>query len=148
MIRTRRAQPTALVLCLMFATPAAAQSAQPLSLQVSGLVGAITFRDTLQPGAGVEAQLRVNRVLVSDGGVLSMGIGWQYTHHAFAASRFSMSLAYSLNRATRLSCRVTDSFPICRRGSACYDSRATSSTPVPATPPAREPGSATLSAGT
>lgn len=84
---TRRAQPTALVLCLMFATPAAAQSAQPLSLQVSGLVGAITFRDTLQPGAGVEAQLRVNRVLVSDGGVLSTGIGWQYTHHAFAASQ-------------------------------------------------------------
>jgi hypothetical protein len=85
---TCRAQLTALGLCLLSATSAAAQSAQPLSLQVSGLVGAITFRDTLQPGAGAEAQLRVNRVLASGGGVLSVGVGWQYTHHTFAAGQF------------------------------------------------------------
>ena len=86
MTYTRCAQRAALGLCLLSAS-AAAQSAQPLSLQVSGLAGAITFRDTLQSGAGVEAQLRVNRVAVSDGGVLSIGVGWQYTHHTFAAGQ-------------------------------------------------------------
>ena len=86
MTYTRCAQRAALGLCLLSAS-AAAQSAQPLSLQISGLAGAITFRDTLQSGAGVEAQLRVNRVAVSDGGVLSIGVGWQYTHHTFAAGQ-------------------------------------------------------------
>lgn len=69
------------------ATPVAAQSAQAVSLQVSGLAGAITFRDTLQGGAGAEVQLRFNHVLVSDGGVLSIGAGGQYTHHPFAAGQ-------------------------------------------------------------
>jgi hypothetical protein len=87
MTYTCRAQFAALGLCLLSATSAAAQSAQPYSVQVSGLAGAITFRDTLQPGAGSEVQLRFNRVLASDGGVLSIGIGGQYTHHPFAAGQ-------------------------------------------------------------
>lgn len=77
----------AIGLSLLCAAPAAAQSAQAVSLQVSGLAGAITFRDTLQFGAGAEAQIRFNRVLASDGGVLSIGVGAQYTHHSFAAGQ-------------------------------------------------------------
>ena len=64
-----------------------AQSAQPYSLQISGLGGAISFRDTLQAGAGAEVQFRFNHVRVSDSGVLSIGVGAQYTHHPFAAGQ-------------------------------------------------------------
>ncbi|MGH7653864.1 MAG: hypothetical protein ACREN6_04300 [Gemmatimonadaceae bacterium] len=81
---TRRACVAAIGLILFCTATAAAQSAQAVSLQVSGLAGAITFRDTLQFGTGVEAQLRFNHVLASDGGVLSIGVGAQYTHHSFA----------------------------------------------------------------
>jgi hypothetical protein len=89
---THRANLIAIGLVLLCGTPAAAQSAQAVSLQVSGLAGAITFRDTLQFGAGAEAQIRLNRVLASDGGVLSVGFGAQYTHHSFAAGqRFDVS---------------------------------------------------------
>ena len=77
----------AIGLCLICGVPAAGQSAQAVSLQVSGLAGAITFRDTLQGGAGAEVQLRFNHVLTSDGGVLSIGAGGQYTHHPFAAGQ-------------------------------------------------------------
>lgn len=84
---TSRACCVAIGLGLLCAARVAAQSAQAVSLQVSGLAGAITFRDTLQFGAGAEAQVRLNRVLASDGGVLSVGIGAQYTHHSFAAGQ-------------------------------------------------------------
>ncbi|MFI5233010.1 MAG: hypothetical protein ACHQSE_10930 [Gemmatimonadales bacterium] len=84
---TSRACFVAIGLGLLCAAPGAAQSAQAVSLQVSGLAGAITFKDTLQFGAGAEAQVRLNRVLASDGGVLSVGIGAQYTHHSFGAGQ-------------------------------------------------------------
>jgi hypothetical protein len=64
-----------------------AQSAQPYSLQISGLGGLLRFRDTLQVGTGGEAQLRFNHVAVSSAGVLSIGVGAQYTHHQFAAGQ-------------------------------------------------------------
>ena len=84
---TCRAHLAAIGVGLICATAAAAQSAQRISVQVSGLAGAITFRDTLQFGAGAEVQVRVNRVLASNGGVLSIGVGAQYTRHLFSAGQ-------------------------------------------------------------
>jgi hypothetical protein len=92
---TVREQFAALGMCLLLATSAAAQSAQPYSLQVSGLASAITYRDTLQPGAGAEVQFRFNRLAASEAGVLSLGIGAQYTRHPFAAGQsFDVSGAF------------------------------------------------------
>lgn len=79
----------ALLVCSFVAFRAGrAQSAQPYSLQISGLGGAINFRDTLQTGAGAEVQFRFNHVHVSETGVLSIGVGAQYTHHLFAAGEW------------------------------------------------------------
>lgn len=76
-------------LALLSAAPATgAQSAQPHGAQFSVLAGAISFKDTLQVGVGGEAQLRFNRVRVSENGVLSVGVGAQYTHHPFAAGQY------------------------------------------------------------
>ena len=87
MPHTCRALIAAVGLSLIGAGAAAAQSAQLFSVQISGLAGAIAFRDTVQFGAGAEAQLRLNRVVTSGGGVLSVGAGAQYTHHLFAAGQ-------------------------------------------------------------
>ncbi len=84
---TRRAQLMLLVSSLVAFHTGAAQSAQPYSLQISGLGGAISFRDTLQAGAGAEVQFRFNHVHVSDAGVLSIGVGAQYTHHSFGSGQ-------------------------------------------------------------
>lgn len=84
---TCRARLALLICSLLTVHTAAAQSAQTYSLQISGLGGAITYRDTLQAGAGAEVQLRFNHIHVSDTGVLSIGVGVQYTHHPFAAGQ-------------------------------------------------------------
>lgn len=71
-----------LLLALVSALPrgAHAQSAQPISLQASGLYNAVfgnLFRQ-MQDGLGVEAQIRYTP------GALSIGAGFQYTNHDFA----------------------------------------------------------------
>ena len=66
---------------------APAQSAQSTSAQLSVLAGAIRVRDTIQPGIGAEAQLRF-RVRATESGVLSVGLGGQYTHHVFANNQY------------------------------------------------------------
>ena len=71
-----------LLLALASALPrgADAQSAQPISLQASGLYDAVfgnLFRQ-MQDGVGAEAQIRFTP------GALSVGAGFQYTSHNFA----------------------------------------------------------------
>lgn len=88
MTYTRPERLVLLVCSLLAFRTGAAQSAQPYSLQISGLGGAISFRDTLQAGAGAEVQLRFNHVYASDAGALSIGVGAQYTHHPFAAGQW------------------------------------------------------------
>ena len=65
-------------------TPLTAQSAQPLSLQLAALFTTIRASNTGSSvgGAGVEPQLRYNRLLASEKfGALSLGLGGQYTIH-------------------------------------------------------------------
>src|SRR3954471_21496508 len=64
-------------LALMPATPAGAQSAQPVSLEVSGLYNGVfgSVFDDLKDGVGGEVQLRYTP------GALSVGAGFQYTTH-------------------------------------------------------------------
>lgn len=71
-----------LLLALLSALPrgAEAQSAQPISVQASGVYDAVfgnLFRQ-LQDGFGAEAQIRYTP------GALSIGAGLQYTRHDFA----------------------------------------------------------------
>jgi hypothetical protein len=71
-----------LLLALLGALPrdAAAQSAQPISLQASGLYNAVfaNLFQRMQDGLGAEAQVRYTP------GALSFGAGFQYTSHDFA----------------------------------------------------------------
>jgi hypothetical protein len=74
------------ILCLLalVARPAAAQSAQPFSVQFSALQASV-FGDAytgsgIGSGVGIEAQVRYNRLLGGSG--LSLGIGYQRTSHA------------------------------------------------------------------
>ena len=84
MIPSIRAQLLACGALILASSVSNAQSAQSTSAQLSLLAGAISVRDTIQPGIGAEAQLRFNRVMASESGVLSVGLGGQFTHHVFA----------------------------------------------------------------
>src|SRR3712207_4179020 len=69
---------TAALLCLA-AAPLCAQTAQPFSIQVSGLYEGLwgdAFED-VRPGGGVEAQLRYTR------GAWSVGLGYQAVRHRY-----------------------------------------------------------------
>ena len=88
MIRSIRGWLLACGALIVAPTASIAQSAQSTSAQVSVLAGAISFRDTIQPGFGAEAQLRFNHLHASESGVLSLGIGGQYTHHSFARGQY------------------------------------------------------------
>ena len=74
---------------LVGATHARAQSAQAISLQVSGLYigfGGSAYTD-MSSGAGGEAQLRYTS------GAMSLGIGYQYTRHTMEGMDGHMSNA-------------------------------------------------------
>jgi hypothetical protein len=71
-------------LALPLALPLArlgAQGAQAASVQVSVLATAIRFNERTTAGIGFEPQLRANRLWVTNGGVLSAGVGFQYSRH-------------------------------------------------------------------
>ena len=71
-----------------------AQSAQPFSLQLAALFTTIRASNTGSSvaGAGVEPQLRYNRLLTSEKyGALSLGIGGQYTTHSKVQDKLTIS---------------------------------------------------------
>jgi hypothetical protein len=58
-----------------------AQGAQTASVQVSVLTTAIRMNSQTITGFGGEPQLRANRLVIGPNGVLSAGLGLQYTRH-------------------------------------------------------------------
>ncbi len=76
-------RPLRLVLAAsLLASPLAAQSAQKVSIQFAALFTSIERGDDAIAGAGVEPQLRFNRVVSTERlGVLSLGVGGQLTLH-------------------------------------------------------------------
>jgi hypothetical protein len=81
-IATRVSPALVLTGALLLATPARAQSAQPVAFQVAALFTSIRAGGTSSAGAGVEPQLRLNRVFSGESfGAVSIGIGGQYTIH-------------------------------------------------------------------
>ena len=76
------------------ATPLRAQSAQPFSLQLAALFTTIRASSTGSsiPGAGVEPQLRFNRLIASESyGAISLGIGGQYTVHTKVKDKLTIA---------------------------------------------------------
>jgi len=78
MRRLARVCRTAALLCLV-AARASAQTAQPLSVQLSGLYEGLwgDAFDDVRPGGGFEAQLRYTR------GAWSVGLGYQAAQHRY-----------------------------------------------------------------
>lgn len=77
---------------LASARPAHAQSAQPYSLQLAALFNSFEYNGVSIGGTGVEPQFRFNRLYSTETfGALSLGIGGQFTSHARAGSKFSVS---------------------------------------------------------
>ena len=75
-------------------TPLRAQSAQPFSLQLAALFTTIRASSTGSgvPGAGVEPQLRFNRLVASEKyGAISLGIGGQYTVHTQVKDKLTIA---------------------------------------------------------
>lgn len=70
-----------------------AQSAQKYAFQVSALSTSIRgYEGTSIGGVGIEPQLRFNRFLVSEtAGVVSLGVGGQYTTHNSGGDELSIS---------------------------------------------------------
>ena len=76
-----RAQ-TCLGAAALLALPLQAQSAQPAAFQIAALFTSIRSGGTSSAGAGVETQIRFNRVFSGESfGAISIGIGGQYTTH-------------------------------------------------------------------
>ena len=76
------------------ATSLRAQSAQPFSLQLAALFTTIRASSTGSsiPGAGVEPQLRFNRLIASEKyGAISLGIGGQYTVHTKVKDKLTIA---------------------------------------------------------
>src|SRR5687767_13595787 len=67
-----------------------AQSRQPYSVQASVLATAINFNAQNVGGVGIEAQLRANRLAVSERGILSAGLGLQSTSHTSGSDRIDL----------------------------------------------------------
>jgi hypothetical protein len=67
----------------LLACPAilAAQSSQAYAVQISAFGTGIVVRDGVLTGYGVEPQFRINHVAEPSAGVLSIGLGGQYTTH-------------------------------------------------------------------
>ena len=74
----------ALIVSTVAVAPALrAQSAQPYSIQLAALFTAIKGGNTTITGAGVEPQIRFNRLYATEAfGALSLGLGGQYTSHS------------------------------------------------------------------
>jgi len=71
-----------------------AQSAQPVSLQLSGFGTSVAMPEstTGTSGFGVEPQLRLNHLARSESlGTLSLGIGGQYTKHTAGAEEITIT---------------------------------------------------------
>jgi hypothetical protein len=77
--------------CLAAISQAPAQSAQPISIQVSGLFAPLSgdAYDNIKAGKGVEAQLRYTP------GAFSYGAGFQYTKHP-ADANLGLDLDFTL----------------------------------------------------
>ena len=74
------------------AATARAQSAQPYALQVAGVVTTIQPDGRRVTGAGIEPQLRVNRLISTENyGAISLGVGAQYTLHQSAGDRLQVA---------------------------------------------------------
>jgi hypothetical protein len=67
-----------------------AQSRQPYSVQASVLATAINFNAQNVGGVGIEAQLRANRLAVSERGILSAGLGFQSSSHTSGSQRVDL----------------------------------------------------------
>lgn len=90
-IRARSMSVAASLLCCAAPT-IRAQSAQPYSLQAAALVTRIGTGSTTVTGMGIEPQLRFNRVYSSeDAGVVSIGLGGQYSLHSGQGQRLQMA---------------------------------------------------------
>ena len=61
--------------------PAAAQSKQPVGLQIAALATSIVAGDATIGGIGIEPQVRFNGKYYSGVGKLSFGLGAQYSRH-------------------------------------------------------------------
>lgn len=86
------------IACVVVSTlcvaPLRAQSAQPFSLQIAALFTTIRASNngSSVAGAGIEPQLRYNRLLTSEKfGALSLGIGGQYTTHTKVQDKLKIS---------------------------------------------------------
>lgn len=77
----RRARAALTGLALLLPAGLAAQSAQPVSVQISALATAIDNGGSNIGGVGVEPQLRFNWLKSATRGVISVGIGGQWTRH-------------------------------------------------------------------
>lgn len=85
----------ALVLILVAAQSAQAQSAQPYAAQLSALFTTIRAGTSSLSGAGVEVQQRFSRLYASEGfGALSLGVGGQYTVHAKGRDQLKIAGAF------------------------------------------------------
>jgi hypothetical protein len=75
----------------LLSTQLRGQSAQPYSLQLEVLGTTIDFGGQNISGIGVEPQLRANRLWRSEAGVLSAGLGFQYTRHTSGSDHFDIT---------------------------------------------------------
>jgi hypothetical protein len=82
------------IVSALFVCPLRAQSAQPFSLQLAALFTTIRASNngSSVAGAGIEPQLRYNRLLASEKfGALSIGIGGQYTTHTKVQDKLTIT---------------------------------------------------------
>lgn len=79
------------IACICLGAQVRAQSAQPHSLQASLLATTIRINDVRANGLGFEGQFRFNRVKDMEHGVVSVGIGGQFSTHDFPAAQFQIT---------------------------------------------------------
>ncbi len=74
-------------------TPALAQSAQKYALQIAVLSTSINFGEGSSSisGAGLEPQIRFNRLVSKEGFAISLGLGAQYTKHSSGGEDLNIS---------------------------------------------------------
>jgi hypothetical protein len=79
-----------------FSSPALAQSAQKYALQIAVLSTSINSGDGSSSisGAGLEPQIRFNRLVSKEGFAVSLGLGAQYTRHSSGGDDLNISGAF------------------------------------------------------
>lgn len=81
-----------LIATIALTATARAQSAQPYAVQIAALVTTIQPEGRRVIGAGIEPQLRINRLISTDRyGAVSLGVGAQYTLHQSAGDRLQVA---------------------------------------------------------